>query len=493
MIRSSLKWSALIMLGLFIGSSVAKIHLLSFHAAVVSALAVSTFIATMYFLVLNTTYLALVFLAARECMAYRSEDKASAHDSIYALAKDKPISVLLPAFNESATIVQSVTAALALRYPCHEIVVIDDGSTDDSFDKLHCAFNLTPSSRYYSPFLLLDGLYEAVVGGVLLLVARKPNGGKADALNVGISLSTYDWVSMVDGDSMLLENALLTVARPMLSDARVVAVGGVVLPANDSDLLRKQMNAPRSWLARIQVSEYLRAFLLGRMGWSKLDGLLVISGAFGIYHKDKVVAVGGLDPDTRGEDAELVLHMHRDLAGSDYKISFVSSPVCFTLVPENIRALAKQRARWHRGLVELTRKHSSMILDPNHGRIGLVALPFSLVFELLAPVFELFGILSVLAGVLFGLVDVRLALMFLGITYGFSVIVSLSCVAAAEYSFDLYDKASNHVIILIAAVLENLGYRQLTAVWRCIGIVQAFRGKESAWGETKTRQFAVCN
>jgi len=294
---------------------------------------------------------------------------------------------------------------------------------------------------------------------------------------------------MVDADSMLDPDALLTVSKPFADDPlRVIATGGVIRAVNGCKVRAgrvTEVRMPKPWVARIQVIEYLRAFLLGRAGWSKIGALALISGAFGLFRRDVVVAVGGFDPDSLGEDFELVTHMHRHMreeGRTDYRVVFVAEPVCWTEVPATVSVLARQRRRWHRGLIQVLWGHRRMLLRPKYGRIGMVALPYYVVFELFAPVLELTGVILVPLGLLLGAVNVPCALMFLGVAYGYAMLVSLAALAVEEFSFHRYSRWRDLGVAVVAVVVENLGYRQLTCLWRIQGLWSHVTRKKAVWG-----------
>jgi cellulose synthase/poly-beta-1,6-N-acetylglucosamine synthase-like glycosyltransferase len=322
-------------------------------------------------------------------------------------------------------------------------------------------------------------------------VARKENGGKSDALNVAVNLARYPLVAMVDADSVLDPDALLVVAKPFADDPlRTVATGGVVRAANGCRVVAGRVvdvRMPRQWLARIQVVEYLRAFLLGRTGWSRLQSLVLISGAFGLYRRDVVVEVGGL-AETIGEDFELVMRIHRTLrrSGRDYRVLFVAEPVSWTEVPTTAAVLGRQRRRWHRGLWEVLWTHRGMLGNPRYGRVGLVAVPYYWLFELLAPVVELAGVLLVPLGLLLGVVDAGYAAAFGLLAYGYAALVTVAALCVEEFSFHRYGRWRDLGCAVLAAVVENVGYRQVTAWWRLRGLVSGLTGRRHVWG-TMTR------
>jgi cellulose synthase/poly-beta-1,6-N-acetylglucosamine synthase-like glycosyltransferase len=293
---------------------------------------------------------------------------------------------------------------------------------------------------------------------------------------------------VIDADSILEPDALLRVAQPFSDDPiRMVAAGGTIRAANDSRLVSGrivQVNLPRRWLPRVQVVEYFKAFLLGRTGWSRLGGLILISGAFGIFRRDVLVEVGGLDHRSIGEDFELVMRMHRHLRdhGRDYRMTFVAEPVSWTEVPETLRVLRNQRRRWHRGLWETLWAYRGMLFRRRYGRIGWLALPYYWLFELAAPLIEAVGIVLVPLGLALDVFDVSFALLFLALAYGYAVFVSLCALAVEEYAFHRHQRWRDLALIVVSSVLENVGYRQLTVWWRLEGWWASLRGRKQVWG-----------
>lgn len=452
-----------------------------------------------YFVLLNTSYLALIALASRHLWHHLRRSRLVAHEDSFVTSTTRPISLVVPAHNEELSIVASVQALLALHYPALEVVVVDDGSSDETFDRLVSAFGLVPTSRVVPSDVPVRAAPESVhVPGdrrTPLVVVRKVNTGRADAINVGINAAGYPLVAIVDADSILDRDALLRVARPFAEDPdHVVATGGVVRAVNgcsvvDGEVVDARM--PRAWLARVQEIEYLRSFTLGRTGWSALGALVLISGAFGLFRRDVLVEVGGLDADCVGEDLEIVTRIHRVMRDERrrYRIVFVAGPVSWTEVPMTARVLGRQRRRWHRGLWEVLSKHRGMLLNPRYGRIGLLALPYYVVFELFAPLVELAGLVLVPLGLLLGIVDTRFALWMLVLGYGYGVFVTLAALAVEEFSFHRHRHWGDLATALTAALVEGLGYRQLTAVWRLQGWWGALRGRQAVWGEMARQGF----
>jgi cellulose synthase/poly-beta-1,6-N-acetylglucosamine synthase-like glycosyltransferase len=472
---------------------------------------VGTFALAAYSVLINLSFLVLTGLALGDLLAHHRRLGFAGYDEWFTDPHARSVSVLMPAHDESATIVASVQAMAALRYPDFEVVVIDDGSTDDTRARVIEEFDMVEVPLVPGGHIPTRGAVQSTWvsrrGARNVALVVKANGGKADALNAGINFARKELVCMVDADSLLDPSALLNVARPFADDpGRVVAAGGVVRVANGSRVERGRVTnvrMPRRWLARIQVVEYLRAFLVGRAGWSRAGGLLIISGAFGIFRKEVLLEAGGMSVDSIGEDAELVVRLHALLGdqGRDEEIVFVPEPVAWTEVPESRAVLRKQRRRWHRGLTEIFWRHRRMLLRPRYGVIGMVTMPWFLLFELLAPLVEIAGLvwmLLLLAALAveawwipsLDLVDVPAVLALLTASVLFAIFVSLVALLAEEVSFRRYRGLPDLFRAVWAAVEENVGYRQLNAWWRLGGSIEAVRGTAHDWGDMQRRGFA---
>ncbi|HET7303289.1 MAG TPA: glycosyltransferase [Segeticoccus sp.] len=445
-----------------------------------------------YFVVINTSYLLLIALAAWQFVHHLRRVEQAGREEVVGSQLAAGVSVIVPSYNEEAGIVASVQSMLALRYPRHEVVVVDDGSKDETFTRLRDAFDLVPVDRELPRDIPVKarvlGVHVPRDGRTRLVVVRKENSGRSDAVNVGMNASSEELVVCVDADSILDPDALLMVTQPFADDpVRTVAAGGVIRAANGCRVLAGRVvdvRMPGTWLPRIQVVEYLRAFLLGRAGWSRLGALILISGAFGVFRRDVLVEVGGLDAESIGEDFELVMRIHRHLRSQDrdYRVEFVAEPVCWTEVPSTTRVLSKQRARWHRGLWETLWTYRGMVANPRYGKVGLVAVPWYWLFELIAPALELFGLVLVGLGLALGVVHVHYALLFLALAYGYALLVTLAAMTVEEMSFHKYERWRDLGSTLAAAVLENVGYRQATAWWRLQGWWASLRGRRAVWG-----------
>lgn len=468
------------------------------RAVLGDALLVLSALTLAYFVVLNAIYLTFTAIAWRGLTAHLRLRGHSAIEESFASPLTPPISILLPAYNEEAVVVESVTSLLNLRYPEFEVVVVNDGSGDTTLDRLHAEFDLVPVRKALRTEIATAPIQTAYVSRrhANLWVIDKVNGGKADALNAGVNAARYPLVCAIDADAVLEEDALLRVAKPMLDyPDLVVATGGIVRVANGCIIEGGrvlEVNLPRSRLATLQVIEYFRAFLIGRVGWSRMNALLIISGAFGLFRRSLVVAVGGYATDTVGEDVELVVRLHRHLRERDeeYRIEFVPDPVCWTEAPETFRVLSRQRRRWHRGLGETLWRHRRVAFNPRYGTLGTLAVPYFILFEFLGPVLELVGPLSIIILWYFGLLSLPFLLGFLAVAFLVGILLSIAALALEEFSFRRHRRNREVARLLAFSLVENLGYRQLIGFWRLLAFVDLARRKRG-WGDMQRKGFGT--
>lgn len=447
-----------------------------------------------FFFAINTYYLVLTVAGFWQTLKVFKEVRRPDQRRLLRSPLTPPISVLAPAFNEEANVVENVRSLLMLDYPLFEVILVNDGSKDRTLGRLVDAFDLRRSARCFEralPSKKIRGIYESRTYPNLVVV-DKENGGKADALNAGLNISLYPLFCAIDADSILESDALLRLVRPFVDAPGVtIAAGGVVRVANGSEIHGgrvHQVRLPRRALPLMQIVEYLRAFLFGRMGWSTGNTLLVISGAFGLFEKRAAIQAGGYATDSVGEDMELVVRMHRTRREQRqaYRIGFVPDPICWTEVPVSFRVLRRQRTRWQRGLIDTLVRHRGMIGRPKYGSVGMVALPGFVMFEMLSPLVELSGYVLLPILWMLGLLSPSGAFVFFVLAIMYTVLVSALAVLLEDMLFRRYPRMGDLGRLLIAAVLENFGFRQLTVWWRVRAFWEYLRG-DLSWGAMERR------
>ncbi|GEM49609.1 glycosyltransferase family 2 protein [Deinococcus cellulosilyticus] len=446
-----------------------------------------------YFAVLNSIYAVSVLVASRVMVLQARRGERVILKTYLEREYYKPISVLVPGYNEEPTIAASVHSFLNLQYPEFEVIVINDGSKDKTMEVLIEEFQLEPTIEYPSrvlPTQEVRGLYRSPKHPNLLVI-DKANGGKADALNAGIIYATKPLFCAVDADSLLEAEALLRVARQFLEDDSLVAVGGTIRVLNGADFqgdVVETLHAPRTWMERIQVVEYTRAFLAGRSTFSELGVLLIISGAFGLFSRRAVLDVGGYRTDTVGEDMELVVRLHRQMREKKmpYSVRYMMDPIAWTQVPNDWGTLKRQRNRWHRGLMETLWRHRVMFFNPRYGRIGFFSMPFYLFFEAMAPLIEVFGYVFMLYLTVTGQLNMVFAIGFLVMALLYGVLVSVASLGIEGFMVKRYASQKDRARIMMATLVEQVGYRQILAWERVKAFVDLYR-KKGQWG-SMTRQ-----
>jgi cellulose synthase/poly-beta-1,6-N-acetylglucosamine synthase-like glycosyltransferase len=457
-----------------------------------------------YAFLLNCVYLALLVFAGVAIARQERRWSAKPKSFLFARGVLPSVSIIAPAFNEERTIVESVTALLSLRYPDYEVIVVNDGSLDETLSQLVDHFELVRADVFVHGYLRTQpvrGIYRnpRIPG---LMVIDKSNGGKADSLNAGINAARKEYFAAIDSDSVLEPDSLLKLTAGFLdTDRPVVAAGGNILPANGCILDHghlEQVRLPGRVLPRFQMIEYVRAFMTGRSGWAQLDALLIISGAFGVFRAAEVVDSRGYltsseryTKDTVAEDMELVVRVTRDLrrSGLPHAVQYAPAANCWTEVPESFRVLGAQRDRWQRGLIDVLFFHLAMLFNPRYGKAAFIALPYYYVFELFGPWIEFQGYILLIAGIASGTLPATLAAFVLVAAVPLSMLTSLASVLLVEWHTSIF-KGGDRINLLILSVFENLGYRQYSNILRLRGFISALR-RRTGWGLMKRRGFAA--
>ncbi len=450
----------------------------------------------LYFLSLNATYLCFFVLSLASVLHFVRRTFFSDYERLRGSALTWPVSIIVPAHNEERSIVETIRSLQMLRYNEVEIIVVNDGSTDETLRRVIAAFDLRRSDRIYRRSLetaRVRGVYTSLEYPGLVLV-DKEKGGKADSLNCGINVSRYPLFCSIDADSIIEDNALLRVVKPFMDHPEeTVASGGIVRIVNDCTVRDghvAEVRLARGILPAMQTVEYLRSFLTGRVGWSALHSLLIISGAFGVYKKQEVIEIGGYSTDSETEDLDLVVRLHRHLRRRKrkYRVVFVPDPVCWTEVPSSLRVLRQQRNRWHRGLIRCLWQNRGMCFNPRYGNVGMFAVPYFITFELFGPIIEILGYVAVGLAFLVGILNLQFALLFLAVSILFGMMLSVLAVLLEELTFRRYPKWMDLVRLMFYALLENLGYRQLLSLYKIKSFFDVVL-RRRAWGRMERTGF----
>ncbi len=402
-----------------------------------------------------------------------------------------PITIVVPAYNEENTIRESVRALLNLHYPDYQIIVVNDGSSDKTADTMVSSFHMKPVNRVRDVGEIQHKPIKQVYGSDKfpnLVFIDKENGKKADAINAGLTCVRTPLFCVIDADSLLDPNALLKAVRPFVETSKnVIAVGGTIGIVNGCKVKNGSVveyDIPKKFLARIQVVEYIRAFLMARLAASRKGTLTLISGAFGIFRREIAIDVGGYDTTTVGEDLELVLKMHNRMheLGEDYDVIYIPEPVCWTEAPESLKILGRQRVRWQRGAAECLSRHKYMLFNPKYGRLGMMTMPQFLLVDILGPIVELLGLILMPLFVLLGWLSLKFFLAYTALIFSFGIFISTMALFIEQDEIERFAKPRQLITLLLVATIENFGYRQISSFWRMKGLFQHFTKKKASWG-----------
>ncbi len=436
-------------------------------------------------------YLFIFLISAKQLRKQYFLDEKQPYKQLLTSKDTKPISIIVPAYNEEVGIYNSVRSLLSINYPEYEVIVVNDGSKDNTVKEMIDRFQMVKVNLVVRTRLVTEkvrAIYKSELYDQLYLV-DKENGGKSDALNAGMNLSHYPYICSLDGDSVLERDAFLKVMKPIIdSNGEVIVTGGSIRIANGCEIERGEImrvGLAKSPIVVMQVVEYLRAFLMGRVGLSRHNLLLIVSGAFGVFHKEWVMKAGGYRTKTVGEDMELIVRLHRLIKDekSNKRIEYVPDPVCWTEAPDSLKILRRQRNRWHRGLFESLWIHKKMIFNRKYGLVGFISMPYFLFIELLSAVVEFIGYFILIVGLLFSLINLKIALLLFWVSFLYGSILSMSAVLLEEWSLRKYETKRELARLFFYSLTEAFWYRPLTVVWRFEGFVQAIFKREGKWGE----------
>jgi len=449
-------------------------------------------------LILFGSYLSLGVFSAIALRKYLRKNSYINYNSLVLSPLSPKISIIAPAFNESKTIIDNIRTLLSLYYNNFEVIIVNDGSTDNTFELIKEAYDLIRVNYYFDyriPCERIRGVYRSKNPSYnRLTIIDKNNGGKADSLNAGINICHSTLFVSIDADSIIEADSILKLVKPFLEEKekKVIGSGGVIRIVNSCDVERghiREIKIPSKILPRLQVLEYTRAFLLGRMAWSQLDGLMLISGAMGIFDRETVIKAGGYSIKTVGEDMELVLRMRRYMAEHDqkYEVTYIPDPLCWTEVPSDLKSMRKQRTRWTRGLIESLRTHRKMFFNANYGRLGILGYPYWFFFEWMAPLIAFSGFVYTIYLIIRDSLNWPFYLLLFAFVYSFAVCLSTWAILFEEITFHKYRKKSDVLKLIGVALFEPFFYPVHT-YFAVRGNLEALRGKKG-WGTAERSGF----
>lgn len=447
-----------------------------------------------YMILVIVIYSLMLLFAYLQLKKSRKIDKQLENVNNLKSVYSKPVSIIVPAYNEELGIVGTIHSLLTLEYPQYEIIVVNDGSKDTTLQRVIDEFKMervfhTVQKKVSSKDI--RGVYHSKLHPNVLMI-DKVNGGKADALNAGINLSKYPFFCSIDGDSILAKLSLLQVMKPIVSsNGHVIAAGGSIRIANGSEIqLGTVLNSlvPNNPIVIMQIIEYLRAFYLGRIALSRFNLILIISGAFSVFSKEYVIKVGGYSQKTIGEDMELVVRLHRYILKNklNKSIEFISDPVCWTEAPDNLKDLKTQRRRWHQGLISSILMNRGMLFNPRYKQIGMVSLPYFVFVELLGPIIELLGYIYMVTSFAVGNIYMESAIILMVLFVMYSTVISMFSILLEAWSTNTFPRVRDTFKLILYSCTEMLWFRPLLTLYRLQGFWYYFRRKND-WGMLKRK------
>jgi poly-beta-1,6-N-acetyl-D-glucosamine synthase len=452
-------------------------------------------------IILFSAYIILAVISAIALRRYLRKNSYVDYNSLLLAPLTPSVSIIAPAFNEEKTIVDNIRALLSLYYNNFEVIVVNDGSKDKTFQKIMEAYNLEKVNYFFDyriPCERIRGVYKSKNRSFKrLTVIDKGNGGKSDALNAGLNISKNQLICSIDVDSIMEPDALLRLAKPFMeqSNKKVIGTGGVIRIANSCEIEAgqiKRIRLPKKFLPRVQVLEYTRSFLMSRMAWGKLNGLLIISGALGMFDKEIAIKCGGYKTSTVGEDMEIVVRMRRHMCENKlpYTVVYIPDPLVWTEVPSSLKILGRQRNRWTRGTIETLAMHKKLFLNPKYGVLGLLSYPYWTFFEWLAPIVEFIGLIYFIILAIFGQPNWSFFFLLLAFVLTFAISMSTWAVLFEEVTFHKYKQKREILRLIIAGFLEPVFFHPLTVYWAIRGNIDYLRGIRS-WGKMDREGFQL--
>lgn len=445
-------------------------------------------------LLIISSYILLAIFSSKETVDYLKKNSFVYHKDLLNSSIAPSISIIAPAYNESLNIVENVRSLLSTHYVNYDVIIINDGSSDDSLERLIKAYDLEKVEYLINQKIptkpLRAGVFKSKNPAFeKLTIVDKENGGKSDALNFGINISNSKYLACIDVDCLLMADSLQRMVKPFLeyTDRKVIASGGVIRIANSCKIENGKLievNFPDKWLERVQILEYLRSFLLGRMAWAKLNGLLVISGAFGMFDREIAIKVGGYDITTVGEDMEIIVRMRKYMEEQNlkYKVAYIPDPLCWTEAPNDRKILISQRNRWTRGTIETLKTHRNIGMNYKYRLLGLLSFPYWFIFERIAPIVEVLGMLYFLFLVVYQPLNWSFVVGLFLLAYLFSLLFSFIAVFTEEFTYHQYKKKGIGLKLVLTIFLEPFILHPLVLYAAIKGNMDYYFNKNKKWG-----------
>ncbi|MGL4362978.1 MAG: glycosyltransferase family 2 protein [Cellulosilyticaceae bacterium] len=439
----------------------------------------------LYVIVMFIVFFAFVLFSTAKFTKHLKAKNSLHNFGLNNLQDSIPVSLLIPLYNEEVTICDTINSLLEVDYNEYEIIAINDGSTDTSIEKVIEKYNL---KKIYKPMKKsietsdIINIYSGVYKNISITLIDKENGGKADALNVGINYSKYPIYVAIDADSMLEAKAIKNIISPFMQNKRTVAVGGNIKISNNITIKNgkiTKIDSPKKLIVSFQIIEYLRSFMTNRMTWDILNMNFIISGAFGAFNKNAVIEVGGYKTNTIGEDMELVMKLHRYYLEKkeEYNISYAPYAICYTQAPDKFKGLKTQRKRWQVGLIHCMAIHKRMFLDKK----WFLAKMYFILFEMITPVIELFGMFIIILSFFMGIVNLEFLLFYCAIIILFGVVISTASILLESYAYKEFYNTKIRLKLIFLSIFEGIGYRQLLSLYRISAFI-GYKKNKYKWG-----------
>lgn len=446
-------------------------------------------------------YAILAILSLTAVQKFYKEDKRVDYKLLLNSKLTPGISVIAPAFNEALTIIENVHSLLNLNYPKYEVIIINDGSTDDTLDKMIREFDLAEVDFAYNERLKtkpVKRIFRSTNPAYSkLLVVDKVNGkAKADASNAGINVSSFDHFICTDVDSILDRDTIMKLVKPVMEQGkkRVIATGATLRMANSCIIEQGYMQrvvVPKKLLPRFQEIEYIRSFVMGKMGWSVINCVPNVSGGLGLFDKEIAINAGGYDPQSFGEDMELVIRMMTYCINYKikYAIEYIPVTLCWTEGPATLKVYGRQRSRWARGLAQLMFTHRKLLFNPHYGRLGLIVMPYNFVFELLAPIVEALGIIYYIVIIILAMVNWEYAIVLLVFVYTYAIMISTLSILWDQLTHHTYKTWREIVVLCVTAFFEMIVYHPLIVFFSMKGYYNFLANRKHTWGNMQRQGF----